>query len=213
MWYPRRMQHCMIFAACQLQEKCQEQNVRLYTTFIDLTKVFNTVCCKGLWTTMAKFGCPPKFIAMVRQFHDRMNARVQDKGMYSQQLAVTNGVKQGCVLEPTLFSMVFSAMLTDAFHGRDIGVDFRYHTNGKLFNPRRLLAKTKTHDVTAHDFLFADYCVLNASSHQDTTAWICLQQPALTLALQSPPKRRKSSTNQHPEHPTQNPTSPSTARV
>ena len=33
----------MIFAARQLQEKCQEQHRDLYTTFVDLTKAFNTV--------------------------------------------------------------------------------------------------------------------------------------------------------------------------
>ena len=30
----------MIFTARQLQEKCQEQNVDLYMTFVDLTKAF-----------------------------------------------------------------------------------------------------------------------------------------------------------------------------
>jgi hypothetical protein len=48
----------MIFAARQLQEKCQEQNVGLYTTFVDLTKAFDTVCREGLWKIMSKFGCP-----------------------------------------------------------------------------------------------------------------------------------------------------------
>ena len=33
----------MIFTARQLQEKCQEQNVDLYMTFVDLTKAFHTV--------------------------------------------------------------------------------------------------------------------------------------------------------------------------
>ena len=62
----------MIFTARQLQEKCQEQNVDLYMTFVDLTKAFDTVSRKGLWKIMAKFGCPAIFIAMVRQFHDGM---------------------------------------------------------------------------------------------------------------------------------------------
>ena len=56
----------MIFTARQLQEKCQEQNVDLYMTFVDLTKAFDTVIRDGLWKIMAKFGCPPRFIAMVR---------------------------------------------------------------------------------------------------------------------------------------------------
>jgi len=37
----------------------------------------------------------------------------------------------------------------------------------RLFNPRRLLPETKTYDPTACDFLFADDCAMNASSHQD----------------------------------------------
>ena len=49
---------------------------------------------------MAKFGCPTKFIAMTRQFHDGMLARVQNDGEFSDPFHVTNGVKQGCVLAP-----------------------------------------------------------------------------------------------------------------
>ena len=97
----------MIFTARRLQEKCQEQNMALYMTFIDLTKAFETVSREGLWKIIAKFGCPTKFIAMVRQFHDGMLA-----GEFFDPFPVTNGIKQGCVLAPTLFSMMFSAMLT-----------------------------------------------------------------------------------------------------
>ena len=39
----------MIFTARQLQEKCKEQNVDLYMTFVDLTKAFDTVSRDGLW--------------------------------------------------------------------------------------------------------------------------------------------------------------------
>ena len=56
---------------------------------------------------MAKFGCPAKFIAMVRQFYDGMLARVQNDGEFSDPFPVTNRVKQGCVLALTLFSMMF----------------------------------------------------------------------------------------------------------
>ena len=66
----------MIFTARQLQEKCEEQNVELYMTFVDLTKAFDTVSSEVLWKIMAKFGCPAKSIAMMRQFHDSMLARV-----------------------------------------------------------------------------------------------------------------------------------------
>ena len=57
----------------------------------------------------------PISIAMVWQIHDGMQVRVQNDGKYSEPFPVTNRVKQGCVMAPTLFSMMFSAMLTDAF--------------------------------------------------------------------------------------------------
>ena len=146
----------MIFTARQLQEKCQEQNVDLYMTFVDLTKAFDTVSRDGLWKIMAKFGCPPRFIAMVRQFHDGMQARVQNDGEFSEPFEVTNGVKQGCVLAPTLFSMMFSAMLMDAFQDSDTGFSIRYRFDGNIFNLRRLQAKPKVQTDVLDELLYAD---------------------------------------------------------
>src|ERR1700754_5109922 len=116
---------------------------------------------------MSKFGCPKRFIDMVRQFHDGMQARVIDDGDFSAPFLVTNGVKQGCVLAPTLFSLMFSAMLTDAFQDDAPGIDIKYRTDGKLFNLRRLQAKTLVHIARLRDFLFADDCALNAGNAND----------------------------------------------
>ena len=44
------------------------------------------------------------FIAIVRQFHEGMMAGVLDNGDISNDFAVTIGVKEGCVLAPTLFT-------------------------------------------------------------------------------------------------------------
>ncbi len=83
---------------------------------------------------MSKFGYPDRFILMVRQFHDEMMARVLDDGEFSEAFSVINGVKQGCVLAPTLFSMMFTAMLSDAFQNSEDGISVRYRMDGSLFN-------------------------------------------------------------------------------
>ena len=151
----------MIFAARQLQEKFREQNQKLYTTFIDLTKAFDSVSREGLWEFMANFGCPGGFITMVRQFTEGMTASVLEDGKNSQPFAITNGVKQGFVLAPTLFSMVFTAMLADAFSEGDTEIKLRHRIDGNLFNLRRLKAITKVKETVIRDFLFADDCSLN----------------------------------------------------
>ena len=69
-------------------------------------------------------------------------ARVQNDGEYSEPFPVTNGAKQGCVMAPTLFSMMFSAILTGAFQVVEAGFLIRYRFDGKLLNLRGLQAKS-----------------------------------------------------------------------
>ena len=85
-----------------------------------------------------------------------MLARVKKDDTFSDPLAVTNGVKKGCVLASTRFSMMFSAMLTDAFQDGNNGIPIRYCFDGKLFNLRRLQAKSKVQTEVLVEFLFAD---------------------------------------------------------
>ena len=109
-------------------------------TFVDLTNAFDTVSREGLWEIMATFGYPAKLIAMVLQFHDGMLARVQNDGEFSDPFLEINGVKQGCVLASTLFSMMFSAMFIDAFQDDDNDIPIGYRFDVKLFNLRIKLA-------------------------------------------------------------------------
>ena len=100
---------------------------------------------------------------MVRQFHGGMQARVQNDGEFSEPFEVTDGVKQGCVMAPTLFSMMFSAMLMDAFQDSDTGFPIRYRFDGNIFSLRRLHAKTKVQIDVLDELLYADDMDKNAS--------------------------------------------------
>ena len=73
---------------------------------------------------MLKFGCAAKALAMGRQFRYGMLARSKMMA-FSGPFFVTNGYKQGCVLAPTLISMMCFAMLTDAFYDGDNGTPSR----------------------------------------------------------------------------------------
>ena len=102
-----------------------EQHQDLYKTFVDLKKAFDNLSTEGLWKITSKFGCPDRFVKIIKQFHDGMMARVLDDGNASDPFPVTNGVKHGCLLTTTLFRPIFSAMLTDAFRETSPGIPIR----------------------------------------------------------------------------------------
>ena len=104
----------MIFMLGQIQEKCREQNMGLYAAFVDLTKAFDTVSRDGLWKILARLGCPPKFLTILRQLHEGQHGEVKHNGSLLSSFPISNGVKQGCILAPTLFSIFFSIMLHEA---------------------------------------------------------------------------------------------------
>ena len=96
---------------------------------------------------------------MVRQFHGDIQARDPNGGEFPEPFQVTNSVKQSSVMAPTLFIMMFSAMVMNAFH-RDYGtgLPIRYCYDGKLFNIRRLQAKTKVQTDVLDELFYICLC-------------------------------------------------------
>ncbi|BHF81644.1 hypothetical protein SprV_0802477700 [Sparganum proliferum] len=97
---------------------------------------------------------------MVRQLYDGMMARI--RGTRSNQR-----VKQRCVLAPTLFSPMFSAMLMDANRDERPGIRIAYRTDSDLLNQRRIQFQSRVSTTTVHALLFADDCALNTISEED----------------------------------------------
>ena len=81
---------------------------------------------------------------------------MQNNGKFPDHFEVTNRVKWGCAMAPTLFSMMFSAMLMGAFQDIDAGVPIRYRFEGNIFNLRRLQAKIKVQTDVLDELLYAD---------------------------------------------------------
>ncbi|BHF72657.1 hypothetical protein SprV_0401572600 [Sparganum proliferum] len=104
---------------------------------------------------------------MVRQSHDTLIARVTDNGFVSEAFTVTNGVKRGCVLAPTLFSLMFSVTLMDAYLDERPGIRIAFRTDGHLLNQFRMHFQSRVFTITVHKLLFADDCAPNTTSEED----------------------------------------------
>ena len=95
---------------------------------------------------MERLGCLTKFLNMVIKLHKDQRGQVRLNSDLSGLFPIVNGVKQGCVLAPTLFSIFFGMMLKQGQEdlNNDGAVYIRYRLYGSLFNLRRLHVHTKT---------------------------------------------------------------------
>nr|VZH95524.1 unnamed protein product [Spirometra erinaceieuropaei] len=191
----------MIFAARQLQEKCQEMRIHLHSTFLDLKNALDTVNREGLWKIMQKFGCPERFVQMVRQLHDDMIARVADNGAVSEAFTVTDGVKQGCALAPTLFSLMLSAMLIDAYRDERPRIHIAYRTDGHLLN--QCLMNFQSRVSTTKFTNFSSPTTVSTTPWKRTYkgAWTSPPPPARTSDWSSARRKRRSCIIRHRTRP------------
>ena len=98
----------MIFVLRQIQDKCRKHNMGLYAAFVDLTKAFDTVSLDGLWKILARLGCPPKFLTILRQLHESQQGQVKHNGSLSGSFPISNSVQQGSIMLPEAASTSIS---------------------------------------------------------------------------------------------------------
>ena len=140
------------------------------------------VCVAGV---CVRLGCPSKFVNLIKQLHEEMSAR----GIYGgekEKFYVQTGVKQGCVLAPTLFALSLAAMLTEMNHFvEDQGASVQHRKDGKFYNIRRIMAKTKTSITKFCELLYADDCALVAHSAEEMKHIVsCFNNAAVSFGLQ-----------------------------
>ena len=108
---PQRSTVDMMFVERRLQELARKKDTLLYLCFIDLTE-YDSVDRTLLWDVLARFGVPPGMLAVIREFHDGMQACLRlDDGERSDKFDVGQGLRQECVLAPPLFNMLFTTVL------------------------------------------------------------------------------------------------------
>jgi len=106
--------------------------------------------------------------SIIIAFHKDMQGRESFDGTCSEPFAIKSGVKQGCVLAPTLFGILFSLLLRYAFKSSTEGIFIHSRKDGGLYRLSRLLkAKTKVSTTLIRDLLFADDAAFAAHSAAD----------------------------------------------
>eukprot|EP00914_Ancora_sagittata_P005914 GHVO01011877.1.p1 GENE.GHVO01011877.1~~GHVO01011877.1.p1 ORF type:complete len:120 (-),score=3.17 GHVO01011877.1:293-652(-) len=73
--------------------------------FIDYSKAFDCVNHSLLWTDMRRMGFPEHVVEMLAHLYQDHHAAVRTCNGTSDTFPVGGGVRQGCILSPSLFNI------------------------------------------------------------------------------------------------------------
>ena len=154
----------MVFCVKQLVEKSVEHNTNTYILFIDLRKAYDSVPRQALWTCLEKYGIPSVMVEVIKSFHEDMRTTVTVDGDSAPVFEVKNGLRQGCTIAPTLFTLYFN-MVINSWRERckPFGVEILYKCGGKLVGERTRRPET----TILTEFLFADDAAAICTNRSD----------------------------------------------
>ena len=108
-----------IFNLRVLMEKYQQHQQDLYHVFIDFEKAFDRVWHAALWTTMHKFNIGANLITIIKSLYEKATSAVLYNGNTGDWFRTNVGVRQGCLLSPTLFNIFLEKIMTDALENHE----------------------------------------------------------------------------------------------
>lgn len=105
-------------------EQSIEWQSPLYLAFIDFEKAFDSINQEIMWKILERYGLPSKIINLIRSQYDGYVCRIVHEGVLSNPIGIETGVKQGCVLSPTLFIIVLDSIMRASLGGRRRGIQW-----------------------------------------------------------------------------------------
>ena len=168
-------------------EKAREYHHPLYICFIDLRKAYDSVHRTSLWRILQhSYHLPEKLLTIIRALHEDTNAVVRAYGKASDKFPVTSGVRQGCVLAPTLFNLYFDVaihMALDMHRQEERGIKVAYLHDADLVGNRKILKL----ESLVTDLEYADDMALLADNWSDLTTMLdslssCCKKLGLTIS-------------------------------
>ena len=108
-----------IFNLRILCEKYLQHQQNLHQVFIDFKKAFDRVWHAALWATMRKYNISANLVRTIEQLYDKATSAVQMNGSLGEWFRTTVGVRQGCLLSPTLFNIFLERIMSDALEEHD----------------------------------------------------------------------------------------------
>ena len=121
---PGRSTMDRILALRLLAERRREYRQPLFVAYVDLKAAFDSLDRESLWKILLVLGTPVGIVDLLRALYTNTPSRVQVNGKLSEPFSIVSGVRQGCILAPTLFNTAVDRTLRQTVEARGIGTTF-----------------------------------------------------------------------------------------
>ncbi|KAI8496908.1 hypothetical protein Bbelb_255630 [Branchiostoma belcheri] len=111
-----------------LAEKRREFRKPLYAAYVDMKQAFDSVYRNALWLLLKALGVPAKLVHLLSLLYSNTSSRVKVNGLLSDSFVINSGVRQGCVLAPTIFNVAIDHVMGRTVEQCNCGVSFRDFT-------------------------------------------------------------------------------------
>ena len=94
-----------IFVVNEMMERKKSKGGKLYLEFLDIEKAYDRVNREMVCKVLEKVGLSRKIVNIVRSMYENTRAKYRLGNIETEWVRSERGVRQGCILSPTLFSL------------------------------------------------------------------------------------------------------------
>ena len=100
-------------------ERYLQHQQDLYHVFVDFKKTFDRVWHAALWATINLYNINGNIIKLIKNLYNKATSAVYLNNSIGDWFKTTVGVRQGCLLSPTLFNIFLERIVEDALEGHE----------------------------------------------------------------------------------------------
>ena len=112
-----------IFILHSIIEYMKARKMKLFCTFVDFSKAFDTVWRTGLWSKLLKYNIKGKLLTVIQNMYDHIRSCVHFNGDRSMFFQCNNGLRQGENLSPVLISLFLNDLEHHLSKNNSVGLN------------------------------------------------------------------------------------------
>uniref|UniRef100_A0A8D8Q4X5 Craniofacial development protein 2 n=1 Tax=Cacopsylla melanoneura TaxID=428564 RepID=A0A8D8Q4X5_9HEMI len=119
-----------LFAVQVLIQRCRDVNCDVYLCLIDYQKAFDRVRHTQMIEILRKTGINERDLRIINNLYWNQKATLRIDGEHTENIEISRGVRQGCVLSPILFNIYSEQIFKEALEDTNEGIPI----NGERLN-------------------------------------------------------------------------------